>query len=154
MAILSLNSEILTPAARVLWILFGITYNTLVRSKSESIHGPVLRRPDSAPTYYEKDTDEDSDGELLTTQQTYEDRDDVVPCDKDDVEQQHITRRVKRRSSRTIPEPITTSDTETDDDSEVEMGKKTALYKKTGAVQKKRTILSNMCIIIETLANL
>ena len=63
-----------------------------------------LRRPD---TYYEKDTDEDSesDGGLFTTQQTYEV---IIPSDGDDVELQRITRSITRRRSRKIPEPTTT----------------------------------------------
>ena len=76
-----------------------------------------LRRPD---TYCEKDTDEDSHGELFITQQTYEA---IIPGDKDDVEPHSITLSATRRRSRTIPEPITTLDIEIDDDSEVEMGK-------------------------------
>ena len=76
-----------------------------------------LRRPD---TYYEKKTGEYSDMELFTPQQTHEA---IIPSDKDDVEPQRITRSITRRRSRTIPEPITTSDIETDDNSEGKKGK-------------------------------
>ena len=77
-----------------------------------------LRQPD---TYFEKDTDQDSDGELFTTQQTAHQA--IITSGKDDIEPHSITLSIMRRRSRKIQEPITTLDIETDDNSEVEMGK-------------------------------
>ena len=77
-----------------------------------------LRQPD---TYFEKDTDQDSDGELFTTQQTAHQA--IITSGEDDIEPHSITLSIMRRRSRKIQEPITTLDIETDDNSEVEMGK-------------------------------
>ena len=71
-------------------------------------------------TYHEKDTDEDSDEELLPVQETYEVH---IQSDKDGVSPRRTTRSLTLLRSRKYTEPAMVSDIDDNDDSEVDMGK-------------------------------
>ena len=92
-----------------------------IRSRIEAMELSISARIARSDTYYEKDSDEDSDTEPFSEHKAYEALSIVDAADEK--QPQVVTRGTAKRQARKIPTPTTLSDLESDDDSDVNMDK-------------------------------